>query len=161
VAQGSLRADFYYLLGVIRISIPPLRDRLDDMPALVRHFMEKHCRRLGRSTPGLSREVMDLFRSHLWPGNIRELEHALEAILSIMDNEMTIGVEHVKNACPEIRENSTVVSGQGEGKNPDAAPQGQRFCMVSGQRQQRGTYPQPGMEKPGNRTALFRGRPHP
>jgi PAS domain S-box-containing protein len=78
VRQGTFRHDLYYRLNVVRLIIPPLRERLDDMPLLVEHFLELFSAKFQRSFGGVSGEVMELFLHHSWPGNVRELEHVLE-----------------------------------------------------------------------------------
>ncbi|MBN2431433.1 MAG: sigma 54-interacting transcriptional regulator [Acidobacteria bacterium] len=78
VRERKFREDLYYRLAVIPVHIPPLRERREDLPALVVHILDKLSRRLGQETKALSPDVMDLFRKYAWPGNIRELENALE-----------------------------------------------------------------------------------
>jgi len=76
--EGLFQEDLYYRLHVIPIELPPLRDRLDDIPVLVAHFVDKHASRIGRSIDGLDEQAMaDLIR-YAWPGNIRELENVIE-----------------------------------------------------------------------------------
>ena len=81
VAGGHFRHDLYYRLNVITVRVPPLRERMDDLVPLIAHFLEKHGRRLGRTGCTLSPEAMEALRRHLWPGNARELENALERAL--------------------------------------------------------------------------------
>lgn len=100
--QGLLRPDFYYRLGVIQIVIPPLRERKDDIPLLVRHFLRKHSARLGKLEPVISGEAMEALCLHGWPGNVRELEHAIEAAMSIMGADSTLDLEHLAKARPDI-----------------------------------------------------------
>ncbi len=83
VQQGRFRQDLWYRLSVFPITVPPLRQRREDIPALVRHFVEKHSRKLGRSTLQVSRAAMKSLQSQDWPGNIRELENVVErAVIS-------------------------------------------------------------------------------
>jgi two-component system, NtrC family, response regulator AtoC len=81
VREGRFRQDLYYRLNVIAVRIPPLRERVEDILPLAVHFLEKHGRRLGRSSCALSPEAADRLRSYAWPGNVRELENALERAL--------------------------------------------------------------------------------
>jgi sigma-54 dependent transcriptional regulator, acetoin dehydrogenase operon transcriptional activator AcoR len=83
VAQGRFRQDLYFRLRVIRIELPPLRSRTEDIPALCRHFIALFCAHAGRPIPELSPEVITALEQHPWPGNIRELEHVLEAEVSL------------------------------------------------------------------------------
>jgi len=87
VATGSFREDLYYRLRVVEIQVPPLRDRLADIPLLAEHLIAKLARSLGRSPPILSREALDDLLTHRWPGNVRELENTLTraAVLSSGD----------------------------------------------------------------------------
>ncbi len=82
VAAGTFREDLYYRLAGYEIRIPPLRDRLSDLPALVAHFQERFLGELGLPGPGaLSRDVLALLASHPWPGNVRELGHVVRRLL--------------------------------------------------------------------------------
>lgn len=93
VSQGTFRSDLYYRLNVVRIELPPLRERLDDLELLVAHFIAKFNLKLSRNIAAVSDDVMALFRAYQWPGNVRELEHTLEhacilsknAIISLQD----------------------------------------------------------------------------
>ncbi|MBN1423424.1 sigma-54-dependent Fis family transcriptional regulator [Candidatus Fermentibacteria bacterium] len=81
--EGLFRHDLYYRLNVIQIHIPPLRERREDIPALVEHFLEKLCIRLNRRVGSISPEAMQLLLNHAWPGNVRELENAIERALVV------------------------------------------------------------------------------
>jgi two-component system nitrogen regulation response regulator GlnG len=76
--KGQFRADLYYRLGVFTIQLPPLRERGEDLPKLVRHFLRKFSGELGRQVKEASQEVMDRLGGHSWPGNIRELQSVLK-----------------------------------------------------------------------------------
>lgn len=88
VRQGQLREDLYFRINVVQLEIPPLRQRPDDIPLLVQHFLEKYNRQLAKQVLGLSEEVERLFYAYSWPGNVRELEHAIEGALNICDNDL-------------------------------------------------------------------------
>lgn len=83
VADGSFREDLYYRLKVLRIEIPALRQRTEDIEALVRFFVAKHAARSGRSHVSVSPEAMQALRDRAWPGNVRELEHAVQHALAM------------------------------------------------------------------------------
>jgi two-component system nitrogen regulation response regulator NtrX len=87
IAQGRFREDLYFRLSVIPISVPPLRDRLEDIPALVQHFVSQFSResnrRLARFTPG----AIDVLRQARWRGNIRELGNVVERLLIMIDRD--------------------------------------------------------------------------
>src|SRR5581483_300416 len=76
--EGALREDLYYRLNVILLHVPPLRERMDDVPILGMHFLRKYAAREGSSMSGISDEAMNVLLSYSWPGNVRELENAIE-----------------------------------------------------------------------------------
>jgi len=78
VARGDFREDLFYRLKVFEIRLPPLRDRREDIPALVGHFLHRFNLAMSKHIRSVDDEVMQLFQRHRWPGNIRELENALE-----------------------------------------------------------------------------------
>jgi DNA-binding NtrC family response regulator len=78
VADGRFQEDLYYRLNVIPIHIPPLRERPDDIPVLVEHFIEKHAQRAGKRIDGVEAGVMEALQASEWPGNVRELENTIE-----------------------------------------------------------------------------------
>lgn len=88
VAQNKFREDLYYRLNVIPIKVPPLRERLGDIPLLVRHFLEKFSRKRQRPRKRCSRQAMDLLRRHSWPGNVRELENLVERLVTLTEGEV-------------------------------------------------------------------------
>jgi DNA-binding NtrC family response regulator len=78
VSDGRFQEDLFYRLNVIPIHIPPLRDRRDDIPVLVEHFVAKHSKRAGKRIDGLASGVIEALQAAEWPGNVRELENAVE-----------------------------------------------------------------------------------
>jgi DNA-binding NtrC family response regulator len=78
VADGSFREDLFYRLNVIPLNLPPLRERLEDLPELARHFLSRFYGRRGLDCPPISDAVMQAFLAYDWPGNVRELENACE-----------------------------------------------------------------------------------
>src|SRR5271163_2074332 len=78
VARGQFRSDLYYRLNVFPILLPALRERREDIPALVTHFMKLFSRRMGKQVDSISPETMSAFQWHSWPGNIRELQNLVE-----------------------------------------------------------------------------------
>lgn len=95
MANGSLRSDLFYRLGVVLIPIVPLRDRMADLPLLVGHFIDKHNKALGRQVSGVEAPVMDLFHQSPWPGNVRELEHVIEGAMNIMGPDNRIRIRYL------------------------------------------------------------------
>ncbi len=92
VEQGVLREDLYYRLNVIPIQLPPLRERREDIPLLVGHFLQKFGKELGKEVRGVSPEAMIVLERYHWPGNIRELENVLERAIVLGAGEM-LGVD--------------------------------------------------------------------
>jgi DNA-binding NtrC family response regulator len=95
VADGRFQQDLYYRLNVIPIHIPPLRERREDIPVLVEHFVAKHAQRAGKRVDGLEPGVLDALRSADWPGNVRELENTVERAV-VLSPTPTIGAEVVR-----------------------------------------------------------------
>ena len=83
VKAGTFRPDLYYRLHVFCIDLPPLRDRREDIPLLVSHFLQKFCTATSRPVPEVSSEALSLLMAHEWPGNVRELENAVERALVV------------------------------------------------------------------------------
>jgi len=91
VHDGKFREDLYYRLNVIRLKLPSLRDRREDIPALLRFFFERSCSKHGRRNLSLAEGVLDRFLVYRWPGNIRELENVVERIV-VLTRDSEIGI---------------------------------------------------------------------
>jgi transcriptional regulator with PAS, ATPase and Fis domain len=85
VADGRFQEDLFYRLNVIPIALPPLRERREDIPALVEHFVHKHAQRTGRRIERIDESVLTALQRYDWPGNVRELENTIEraVVLSV------------------------------------------------------------------------------
>lgn len=92
IEQGVFREDLYYRLAVVEIEMPPLRDRLEDLPLLVDHFLHDFSKRHGKNIPSISEELLLVLRAHTWPGNVRELRNAVETMV-VLDTDNSLGVE--------------------------------------------------------------------
>jgi DNA-binding NtrC family response regulator len=88
VGEGAFREDLYYRLNVVTITVPPLRERGQDIPLLAQHFVEKYARAARKPARGLSRESLQLLTSYHWPGNVRELENAIERAVALAPSEL-------------------------------------------------------------------------
>jgi DNA-binding NtrC family response regulator len=91
VKAGNLREDLYYRISGVCLRLPPLRQRREDIPILVEHFLQKFGRDSERKVPVLSEETLRLFEEYSWPGNVRELENAAKAIVALGDETVAMG----------------------------------------------------------------------
>jgi DNA-binding NtrC family response regulator len=87
VKEGRFREDLYYRVNVIPIRMPPLRDRLEDLPELARLFLDRYQTKFRKSVRGISESALKILSSHYWPGNIRELENLIERLVAVSDKE--------------------------------------------------------------------------
>ncbi len=85
VKNGSFREDLFFRLSVIPVSIPPLRERKEDIPILTNHLLQRLCDTHGRAVPGISSAALKMLMDYSWPGNVRELENAIEYALHLTD----------------------------------------------------------------------------
>jgi DNA-binding NtrC family response regulator len=88
VASGRLREDLYYRIGMFRIDVPPLRERLADIPLLSVALLERAARRLGHTSPRVTPDLIAAFYAYAWPGNVRELENVLSTMLALEPGEL-------------------------------------------------------------------------
>ena len=109
VADGRFREDLFYRLNVITLVMPPLRDRPEDVPLLARHFLRLYGAKNGKAIEGFSRAASEAVAAHRWPGNIRELEHAVEHAV-VMCTGRTIHDDHLPDTLRRL----------GLGASPDA-----------------------------------------
>lgn len=112
VKKGEFRQDLYYRINVVKLVLPPLRKRKEDIPLLVDHFIRKYNSLSGKEIKGLSSEVFPLLMSHDFPGNIRELENIIEYASVVCKNSL-IGIEHLPDHL-----HVDAGSGQVEGRKP-------------------------------------------
>lgn len=97
IAKDQLRRDLYYRLAVVSIPIPPLRKRKSDIPVLVRYFIKRSARIMGKSVRDVTPEVQQVLQKHNWPGNVRELQHAIEYALNVIDSDSEhIDLQHLQ-----------------------------------------------------------------
>ncbi|NLN93267.1 MAG: sigma-54-dependent Fis family transcriptional regulator [Candidatus Hydrogenedens sp.] len=107
VSEGTFRKDLYYRLEVLSITMPPLRDRVEDLPLLITHFKAKIAKKLNISVPDIGAEVLEAFRRYRWPGNVRELENTLEEAFILARNP----VLEVKDLAPKFQHLEPQASG--------------------------------------------------
>jgi transcriptional regulator with PAS, ATPase and Fis domain len=97
VETGRFRRDLYYRLNVFPVHLPPLRDRVEDIPALADYFLRIHRQRARRAVPSVSPEALALLRSYPFPGNVRELENEIERAVALAENGRPIGPTHLSD----------------------------------------------------------------
>jgi DNA-binding NtrC family response regulator len=97
IKSQQFREDLYYRLSVVVIELPPLRDRKEDIPDLVRFFLAKHATELGVPDPSIHSDALEFLSAQNWPGNVRELENIVRKVL-LMSQGYTINIDHVRSA---------------------------------------------------------------
>ncbi len=97
VREGGFRDDLFYRLNVVPIHLPPLRERPEDLPLLIEHFMDVFCRENDKRVSKLSREALNLLAAYEWPGNVRELENCIERAI-VLGQAGTITAELLPDA---------------------------------------------------------------
>jgi PAS domain S-box-containing protein len=97
VKEGKFRQDLYYRVNVVRLVLPPLRERREDIPMLTEHFIHRFNRLMGKEIQGETTEVLPILMAHDFPGNIRELENIIEYAMVVCKNDL-IGVEHLPDS---------------------------------------------------------------
>lgn len=95
ISSGKLRKDLYYRLAVITLLVPPLRERIDDLPILLEYFITEYNHLFSMNIEGITADVLALLTEHSWPGNVRELAHVVEAAMNLMHHEREIAYEHL------------------------------------------------------------------
>jgi transcriptional regulator with GAF, ATPase, and Fis domain len=88
VGEGNFREDFFYRLNVFPIFIPPLRDRKDDIPRLLYHFLKVYCHQVGKRVDGFSDDSLETLVNYDWPGNVRQLKNVVERLVIIADDRV-------------------------------------------------------------------------
>jgi DNA-binding NtrC family response regulator/tetratricopeptide (TPR) repeat protein len=110
VAEGKFREDLYYRLTVIRIHVPPLRERREEIPHLCALFLREACERLGKPDVQLSAAALDLFSQHWWPGNVRQLRNEIQRAVALSGPDGLVGPEHLS---AEFATRGEMLSGPG------------------------------------------------
>jgi DNA-binding NtrC family response regulator len=103
VAQGRFRQDLLFRLNTVEIRLPPLRDRIEDIPVLAEHFLKLHRERYRRPIMGFTPEAIDAMRQHLWPGNVRELDHVIERSVLMSPGNIVTAFDLALEATPDAR----------------------------------------------------------
>ena len=111
VMNGEFREDLYYRLKVVEIQLPPLRDRLEDVPLLVDHFIQKFNKAFNKQVEKVGDDVLDVFMGYRWPGNVRELEHTVEHAF-VLCHDNTIHLRHIPTDIRELPMSGRVSAGR-------------------------------------------------
>jgi DNA-binding NtrC family response regulator len=128
VSEGKFREDLYYRLSVIRIQVPPLRERREEVPHLSTFFLRDACERLGKPDVNLSSATLDLFARYWWPGNVRQLRNEIQRAVAMSPAGGTIDPEHLSAdlTAPERGQKA----GGGQGATSPAALQPGNLATV-------------------------------
>lgn len=97
IASGEFREDLFYRLSVVPVHVPPLRERKEDIPLLIAHFLASSCADVGKRIEGFTAEAMTNLLNYTWPGNVRELRNVIERIVTLAPGDSVIGVEMLPN----------------------------------------------------------------
>jgi DNA-binding NtrC family response regulator len=103
VGQGRFRQDLLFRLNTVEIRLPPLRDRIEDIPVLAEHFLKLHRERYRRPIIGFTPEALSALRHHLWPGNVRELDHVIERAVLMSAGNVVTAFDLALEATPDAR----------------------------------------------------------
>ena len=98
VRQGRFREDLFYRLNVVSLTIPPLRDRREEIPTLVNHFLTLHAKQAGKFIPQLTPQALERLSAYDWPGNVRQLTNELKRLVALGDEDELIDVNHLSSA---------------------------------------------------------------
>ncbi|HEU4594453.1 MAG TPA: sigma-54 dependent transcriptional regulator [Pyrinomonadaceae bacterium] len=115
--DGTFREDLYYRVAALTVNVPPLRERPEDVAALISHFLSHYARRNDRDVAGITAEAINVLQNYSWPGNVRELAAEMERLVLYTDEGSYIGVEQIN---PRIR--PAVVEAAAAGQSPSPVP---------------------------------------
>ncbi len=101
IKRGAFREDLYYRLNVINITLPPLRERKEDIAALARHFLQQYAKKLDKSITDLTSDALELLAGYHWPGNVRELENVVERAVILCESDL-LGAEDLSVPAPAM-----------------------------------------------------------
>ena len=110
IKQKTFREDLFYRLNVIPIDLPPLRDRIDDLEALVNHFLIKYATLFNKKLSAVSHQVLNVLKGYPWPGNVRELENTIEFAVNMMPEDGFLQVEHLPAKITQNKNQSPLIA---------------------------------------------------
>lgn len=105
IEENIIRRDLYYRLGVVVVTIPPLRERYEDIEDLTEEFIKKYNKKFSKKVKGISEEVSQAFKRHKWLGNVRELEHSIEHSMIVCGDSNLIEIDHIPSFIKENQKN--------------------------------------------------------
>lgn len=132
IETGEFREDLYYRVNVINVLVPPLRDRKEDIPVLVEHFLAKGCEEKALAPKRLAKRAMEKVFDYGWPGNVRELQNEMERLLVLSGDESMINVELLSPRIREFGEHTKVQGVRVAGKLKDALEELERTMIKEG-----------------------------
>ncbi|MGE3263437.1 MAG: sigma-54 interaction domain-containing protein [Bacteriovoracia bacterium] len=132
VESGEFREDLYYRINVINVHVPALRDRKEDIPVLIEHFIAKGCEEKGIPLKRLAKRAMEKVFDYAWPGNVRELQNEMERLLVLTGDEQIIPVEILSPRIREFGEHTKVQGVRVAGKLKDALEELERTMIKEG-----------------------------
>jgi two-component system response regulator AtoC len=141
VASGQFREDLFFRLNVVSITLPPLRDRREDIPLLVDYFLKKYCVQYNKPHAEISAETMRLFMGHEWPGNIRELENLIKRAV-VLGGEAAIRKDLNQSMALSVQRSTAPQNGRhgAAGATPPAAPAPQTPAAMAAAAAEAGNY---------------------
>jgi len=134
VEQGTFREDLYYRINVINVVVPPLRDRKEDIPVLVDHFLTRGCKEKGVALKSFAKRTMEKVFDYPWPGNIRELENEVERLIVLSGDEQRIPAELLSPRIRDFGEHAKVQGVRVAGKLKDALEELEKTMIREGLR---------------------------
>ncbi|RYZ96653.1 MAG: sigma-54-dependent Fis family transcriptional regulator, partial [Proteobacteria bacterium] len=132
VETGEFREDLYYRINVINVHVPALRDRKEDIPLLVEHFLTKGCEEKGIATKRLAKRAIEKVFDYAWPGNVRELQNEMERLLVLSGEDPTIPMEILSPRIREFGEHTKVQGVRVAGKLKDALEELEKTMIKEG-----------------------------
>lgn len=125
IEEKRFREDLFYRINVVPFSVPPLRERAEDLTLLIAHFIDKVTNRLGKRIAGIERNVMEILKSYSWPGNIRELENVIEAAV-----HLTKGEQITLDSLPDYLQTQTAIYRFNNKKLKDIVEETEKWVLI-------------------------------
>ena len=134
IELGTFREDLYYRINVINLVVPPLRDRKEDIPILVDHFLNRDCKEKNLPVKNFAKRAMEKIFDYPWPGNIRELENEVERVVVLSGDELRIAIDVLSQRIRDFGEQSKIQGVRVAGKLKDALEELERTMIREGLR---------------------------